>query len=123
MPEKTATIIQRAINGDELPPVLSIKAADVIARTIKAVHEPQKMYFCGAQKYEAKLARPAVPANNATVSLTSKAEPISFTPVKYAQQYSAKIMDATKIIASQIRRCQKRVNVNGLIRVPPIYSV
>src|SRR5690606_12954335 len=114
----TETIIQSAMNGDAMPPVLSTKVAEVSARMANAASEPQKMYFFGAHRYDTNPAASDTAAMIAAASLTSSASPMLLTSAKYAQKYSTKITTATSMIASQIRRCQKRVSVSGLIVCP-----
>ena len=85
-PANTDTIIHRAINGDEVPPVLRISMAEVAHKIAKAVSDPQKIYFLGAHKYETNPAASAKPAIIAAVLFTSNAESILPTSAKYAQK-------------------------------------
>lgn len=71
------------------------------------------MYFLGANKYETIATIKATAAVIAATSLTSSAPDTCSTLAKNAQLYRASIKPETRIIASQIRWCQKRVNGSG----------
>src|SRR5688572_3755281 len=57
----------------------------------------------------------------AAISDINSAAPILFTSARYAQKYSAKTIMATSIIASQMRRCQKRFSDNGFM-IGPLFK-
>lgn len=62
-----------------------------------------------------------MPANATAIILTSKDSSIFGVLAKNDQKYKPITALATKKAASQIRRCQKRFNVTGLILPPTCY--
>jgi hypothetical protein len=77
------------------------------------------MVFFGIHKYDTKLVKAVAPANITDTKSTFKDSLRLGLPLKNVQKYSIRIIKDIKKDASQIRRCQKRVNVIGLI-LPPI---
>lgn len=78
------------------------------------------MIFLGAQIYATMLITTTVPAK---ITVNKSIEKGLVRPLEYdGQKYSATIDPATKKAASQIRRCQKRVNATGLILPPTSYA-
>ena len=78
--------------------------------------------FFGDHKYEIKEINTVTPASITAGMFTTNDSLIFGSFVKNVQKYSATTAAATKKVASQIRRCQKRVNVTGLMLPPTSYA-
>ena len=70
------------------------------------------MPFCGIVIYETMLATPAKSASIMTGRLTAIALSTD-APVMSGKKYKITTPSAIKSVASQIRRCQKRLNATG----------
>jgi len=76
------------------------------------------MYFFGIQKYEIRHIIVVIAAVIAAGRLIANESPIINVLKKVSQQYTPTIIIEIKKATSQMRRCQKRVNVIDLIDAP-----
>lgn len=77
------------------------------------------MDFLGVHKYVMVLIS-AVKLAIANIGRLTTNVGLTDSPLKFGKKYSMMIPIVTNSVASQIRRCQKRVNATGWI-LPPIF--
>lgn len=113
--------IHNATKGEAIPPVVIISALVIVAINKYVTIEAIEMSFLGIQKKDIKQINDVIAAKIVIGRLMIKDSFMCAVVIKFVQQYSATIQIDTRKTTSQIRRCQKRVNVTGLIKPPTTY--